>query len=203
MSGEGLENLKFKRIILTGAQGTGKTTILNALNEVLVEKGHNIEVLTELVRKLVKEKGIRINEDAVDASQYMIFEGYLNAFKAKDNYLSDRGLTDVLSYTISGYQDDMITRKCLSKIIKEFKEFFNNPDNYKDCLYVYFPIEFDIVDDGVRSTNKFYQKQIDQLIYMALEMANIPEDNILVVTGTVKNRVKQILNKLGLNYERS
>ena len=59
-----------KRIILTGAQGTGKTTVLNLFKEA------GWPVITEVVRKLHKEQGIGINRDGNGNTQQMVFNAY-------------------------------------------------------------------------------------------------------------------------------
>ena len=56
-----------KRLIFTGAQGTGKTTILNHFKN----EGYN--VITEVVRNLSKE-GVKINEMGDESSQARIYD---------------------------------------------------------------------------------------------------------------------------------
>ena len=57
------------KIIFTGAQGTGKTTILNHYKE----QGYN--TITEVVRKL-SEEGVKINEMGDLKGQQKIFNEY-------------------------------------------------------------------------------------------------------------------------------
>ena len=56
-----------KRIILTGSSGTGKTTVLNLFKEA------GYPVITEVVRNLIKTKGITINKEGTDETQMMVF----------------------------------------------------------------------------------------------------------------------------------
>ena len=60
------------RYILTGAQGTGKSSVL-----------HNFEgrmnIITEVVRNLAKNKHIAVNEDGNVHGQRMIFRTYKEA----------------------------------------------------------------------------------------------------------------------------
>ena len=83
-----------KRLHFVGAQGTGKTTILNHYKD----QGYN--VITEIVRNLAKE-GVNINEMGDVEGQKTIFGSYQKLLKSKKGYISDRGLVDVLSYTFS------------------------------------------------------------------------------------------------------
>jgi len=56
--------------------------------------------------------------------------------------------------------------------------------------YIYFPIEFDSVDDGVRSVDEEWRKDIDNLFQDVLEGVRQP---YLTVTGSPMQRVEQIL----------
>ena len=56
--------------------------------------------------------------------------------------------------------------------------------------YIYFPIEFDSVDDGVRSVNEEWRVSIDNEFKLLLEGVRKP---YLTVTGSPLQRVNQIL----------
>ena len=56
--------------------------------------------------------------------------------------------------------------------------------------YIYFPIEFDSVDDGVRSINETWRKDIDDEFRAVLDGVRKP---YLTVTGSPMQRVEQIL----------
>ena len=57
--------------------------------------------------------------------------------------------------------------------------------------YVYFPIEFESVDDGVRSVNEKWRTDIDEEFKAVLEGVRQP---YLTITGSPMQRVEQILN---------
>ena len=57
--------------------------------------------------------------------------------------------------------------------------------------YIYFPIEFESVDDGVRSVNEDWREKIDKEFQLLLEGVRKP---YLTVTGSPLQRVEQILN---------
>lgn len=170
-----------KRICLTGAQGTGKTTVLNMFKE------NGWPVITEVVRNLVKSKGIKINQQGTDETQMMVFGEYSKVLSETERYVSDRGLTDVISYTAAGVFDGKVSTSILFDqeiLLEEFME--ENPD----VVYVYFPIEFEVVDDGVRSTDEDYREQIDDLIHDCLDSMGI---EYLTVHGTPEERYAQII----------
>ena len=171
------------RIHLVGAHGTGKTTILNHYKDA----GYN--VITEIVRNLAKE-GVNINEMGDIEGQKTIFKTYKKLLKSKKGYISDRGLADVLSYTFShaiaeNNENGQLKKLADKQYIDAVKFYKDNPD----IIICYFPIEFPVVDDGVRSTNEEFRAMIDFLIKNFLETAELP---FVTITGTVEERIAQI-----------
>lgn len=172
------------RVILTGSQGTGKSTILHMMRG----RKH----ITEVVRRLVKEEGLVINEDGGMETQQRIWAEYEKQLD-QDNYVSDRGLTDVISYSRANYAfmnvDDPKRTLLHDEMMREYEAIKTWHEAHKDIKYVYFPIEFDVVDDGVRSTNEAYRKQVDYFIKNILDDLGI---DYLTVHGTPEERLKQI-----------
>lgn len=174
-----------KKIIFTGAQGTGKSTILNHFKE------NGYPVITEVVRTLAQE-GIKINEEGTIKSQEIIFETYKQLLSnCSGMVFSDRGLTDVASYTayLAIAEHNFDAMKLLIQELEAIREW--NKKN--DAVYFYFPIEFPVVDDGVRSTDEKYRKFINDYIKFVLDYLKI---DYHTVTGTVEERIKFIENYL-------
>ena len=177
------------RMCLSGSQSTGKTTVLNLFKEA----GH--PVITEVVRNLVKTKGISINQQGTDETQRMVFNEYKRVLSQPGPWISDRGLSDVISYTASGVFGGKVGKDVLDEQKIELELFVNdNPD----IVYVYFPIEFPVVDDGVRSTNEKYRNEIDCLIHDTLDAMGV---RYLTVHGTPEERFKQICDFTRLKFE--
>lgn len=168
------------KVIFCGAQGTGKTTILNMFRDM------NYPVITEVVRSLVRDKGIKINEQGTEESQKLIFKTYKALFESTPEYISDRGLIDVVSYTcVLAYEnDDLEDLKWMQ--LDELTDWFEaNPD----VKVVYFPIEFNVVDDGVRSMDEGFRSDVDFAIKTIIEALGLDH---IVVTGTPEERFQQI-----------
>lgn len=172
-----------KRIILTGAQGTGKTTLMNELAK---DGTHTISH----IRKTAKEFGIDIST-ATEEGQKLLFKTLKKELSSKKNYISDRGLTCVAAYTFDKAVSGTISKKTADKQYMDIVKFMkDNPD----ILTVYIPVEFEeIEDDGERSIDKLFQQKIDFLIRNILESANIP---FITVTGSLEERVAQIKEAL-------
>ena len=77
-----------------------------------------------------------------------------------------------------------------SKTYKYIEDTWNRIKN-EYSHYVYFPIEFDSVDDGVRSVNEEWRVKIDDEFKAVLEGVRQP---YLTITGSPMQRVEQILN---------
>ena len=194
------------RYILTGAQGTGKSTLLHYFDD-------KMNVITEIVRKLSKTDGVKVNENGDMDSQTKIFDTYYDILsKTNAPYISDRGLTDVIGYTCSNMKrlmkEGKITQEDGQKFIEnQINRFIKFSEENDDIVYFYIPIEFDVVDDGFRSTDEEFRKEIDENIS---ELFEYMEEfggglNMFTITGTVEERletIKDIMKNYGdLNYD--
>lgn len=172
-----------KRIILTGAQCTGKTTLMNELAK------DGTKTLS-IAREHAIESGWSPETGSSEEYQKTLFAELYKAVSSKKNYISDRGLTCVAAYTFSGALDENISKKTAdNQYLKLAKFHLDNPD----ILLVYVPVEFPIEEDGVRNTDYADQAKIDFLIKNILDTAEIP---YITVSGTVEERVKQIEDAL-------
>jgi len=166
-----------KRIALVGASSTGKTTVF----ELLKNKFPKYEFVNESTRSVAKY-GFPINEFGTDATQLAISSFHLEALLRPGNILFDRGYLDLLVYTNHMDVDDS-TKNFIEDTWHRVKGEYTH--------YIYFPIEFVSVDDGVRSVNEEWRKEIDQEFKKELDNIHKP---YLTVTGSPLQRVEQILN---------
>lgn len=151
------------KLIFSGTHGTGKTTTFNNLKKYSEFKNHVF--ITEVVRNLAKY-GLKINRDADINSQKLIFNTYYKILTENTNYVSDRGLIDVLAYSL------LIMEKNRNNNNKEFNELIQNQisilkrfiSKSNELVMVYFPIQFPLHADGIRDTDPDFQKKIDNNI---------------------------------------
>jgi len=166
-----------KRIALVGASSTGKTTVY----ELLKNKLPKYEFINESTRT-VGSYGFPINEAGTSETQLAISSFHLEALLRPGNVVLDRCYMDLLVY--SNFMD---------KISKEAHNYIEDTWNRvknEYTHYIYFPIEFKSVDDGVRSVNEEWRKKIDKEFQLLLEGVRKP---YLTVTGSPLQRVEQIL----------
>ena len=167
-----------KRIALVGASCTGKTTVY----ELLKHKLPKYEFVNESTRTVAKY-GFPINENGTDATQLAISSFHLEALLQPYNLVLDRCYMDVLVYTCFMDNIDRGTHDFIQDTCNRIKGEYTH--------YIYFPIEFGSVDDGVRSVNEGWRKKIDERFKSELETVRQP---YLTVTGSPMQRVDQILN---------
>ena len=184
-----------------GAQGTGKTTLLNQLAEesIKVDSGINFKIITNVVRNLVETEGVKINKKGSSKSQNIIFEKYFDIFTSLDGYIdwvSDRSLIDVVAYTKYLYDHKKSSKKCYEAQIKWLKLWYDRDPKIKNTIFVYFPIEFEVVGDGTRSLDEEYRREIDNNIKSILEELGI---NYYVMEGTQDERLEMMKNIVWLN----
>ena len=166
-----------RRIALVGASSTGKTTVY----ELLKGKLPKYEFVNESTRT-VGSYGFPINEKGTDATQLAISSFHLEALLNPGNIIFDRGYLDLIVYT--NYMNvDASTKNYIEDTWNRVKNEYTH--------YIYFPIEFASVDDGVRSVNEDWREKIDKEFQLLLDGVRKP---YLTVTGSPLQRVEQILN---------
>ena len=167
-----------KRIALVGASSTGKTTVY----ELLKNKLPKFEFVNESTRT-VGSYGFPINEKGTEATQLAISCFHLEALLQPYNQVLDRCYMDVLVYSKFMNKITPMTYLYIEDTWNRIKNEYTH--------YIYFPIEFDSVDDGVRSVNEKWRKEVDDEFRVVLEGVRQP---YLTITGSPMQRVEQILN---------
>lgn len=174
------------KIAISGAQCTGKTTILNKLYELYP----NWVYFKNVVRDIAN-KGIPINDLGTNDTQKAIMDAHIdNLSRAKidKTYVYDRCLLDWFTYTNDLFKNNKISQKQFEYFEYNFKKNINSYD-----IIFYLEPEFEIVDDGFRSTNKEYQNQIVNEFRNVIEKYRVP---VIKVNGSVKERINLIIKTI-------
>lgn len=169
------------RIAISGAQSVGKTTLLNALRS---EKYFKDFTICNEVTRRVKEYGFQINENGDDITQRLIMQEHIVNVFMYDKMLTDRTALDGVVYTTYLHNKSKVTVPTLLFAQEVFKKLISYYD-----LFFYIKPEFDIEDDGVRSTDKDFRDDIVKLFDQYL--AQTPH---IVLTGSVRERVEQVIS---------
>ena len=171
------------KIAISGAQSVGKTTLLNALRS--EESLKDYKFCFEVTRR-VKGYGLSINEDGDDNTQRLIMQEHIvNAFMY-DDMVADRCALDGLVYSHYLAENKKITQKTY-----DFAEDVYNKLMPIYDLAFYIPPEFEIEEDGTRSTNKFFRDRIVTLFDLYIESKEL---ELIYLSGSVRERVDTVLN---------
>jgi nicotinamide riboside kinase len=142
------------KIGFVGPQGSGKTTTMLEMAAELRKKGVHAGVVSEVVRKAPKH--LTINEQTTIESQMWIFGQMIAKELASpdDVIICDRTLLDVIGYT------GRISEACATAM-RRFASYYLNTF---DIIFYLEPKKEYLVDDGVRSTDEAFQKEITKRI---------------------------------------
>ena len=174
------------RMGITGAQGVGKTTLINNLTNTFKEK--DIEILPETIRDL-KKYGIFINEQGTIDTQLMVLSIHLNNLLTHKRFIANRILLDGFIYTKYLYNKGKVSKWVFDYAYNLCNEYLGK---YNYIFYV--PAEFDLISDGVRSDSVQFYNEIIKLFEHYIPIFNEKFNNIYTVTGTVKQRSQRILD---------
>jgi len=150
------------RIAFSGAQNTGKTTLLKDF----VSCWPQYKTLDKSYRDVIKENNFTHSSKTTQETQRVIRDwmyAEITKNKAGDKIVYDRCLLDNLVYTLWAYRyiPGSIEGKFVDETIDMVKESMRNLD-----ILFYIPADkcnFGIVNDEFRDTNILYREQIDQI----------------------------------------
>lgn len=184
-------------VSFTGAQSTGKTTLLNRLKDSDYSQWHYVDEVTRLVQR---EYGVMINEAGDDITQLLILDKHLhNAIKcSKHDTIMDRCIVDGLVYTQWLYQNGKVNYQTLAHA----EHLFSLLINRIDCIFLPYHGDVEIHDDGVRSTNTNFRQDVIKLFNNVLERPEV-RNKVVVVKGSVEERYQTIdttLKNLSKNH---
>lgn len=171
------------RIGITGAQGVGKTTLLNALRS---ERTFRDFVVCDEVTRRVKSYGLPINEGGNDTTQILIMNEHVYNVFMFDEMITDRTALDGLVYSTWLYKNARINQPTLKHVKDVFHKVW---PMYKHVFYI--EPEFDLVDDGVRSVDKAFRDEIADLFDTIIEKEKL---TMTRVKGSVRERVSTIVD---------
>ena len=176
----------FMKIALIGTHGTGKTTIAHDLVASLKKQGVNADFLGEVVR----DCPFPINESTTkDSQEWMIFMQHIKEIEMKQKYsvlVCDRSILDGYIYYIRKFKENEVLEKFVREKIKDYS------------LLIKIPIREEFLkEDGTRSVNKEFQKEIDKLFDKTLKKLEIQfynYENINKTLNIILRKIKENKN---------
>ena len=165
------------KIAIIGAQGVGKTTLAQQIN-----KDYPLFKILPEAARLAKEAGHNLDETATVETEIWLINKQIELESTEGNWVADRCGIDLLAYIEHLFSHELDLVKFA---VKTLTPRFNNYD-----LVIYLPSgEFAIKDDGVRTTDIKFQKDIDQQIRDILEKHQIP---FIKIVGSPEERLVKV-----------
>jgi nicotinamide riboside kinase len=173
------------KIGFTGTMSVGKTTLVNALKE--LPEFSEYYFATER-SKYLRDLGIPLNNDSTIKGQF-IFLAERASELLRPRVITDRTVIDVMAFTrlaesIPYYIGDEINQAA-SHLIREY-----------DYIFYISPKGVEIEDNGVRTTDVNYRKEIDKEIKNLLSKYGHKNQRIVKLTGSVEERVQKVKQTL-------
>jgi len=176
-------------VSFSGAQSTGKTTLLNKIRGL---NPFGIEYVDEVTRRIKRDFNLPINESGGDLTQTMIMSDHIANIYQKYNLtdvILDRCALDGIVYTQWLYNKGNVSKE----VLQWAKKIYHTLISKYDIIFVTSPADVPLVDDGERSVNLEFREEIIDIFDMyTYDMKIYSEKNIFAVEGTVEERIKYI-----------
>jgi len=178
-------------IAIIGAEGSGKTTLINAL-----EKRIEVPVMKEYVREVMRELGHSSPVQCDDLGQMKAFQDALARKRRglelsfQGAFLSDRSPVDSFLYALSGVARDLESQSWLKQYHSESLR--HTIESYQLLILVpHGRIGGEIAFDGVRSTLWFNALMMHYLFIGALPEFGV--DHYTVRYTALEDRVEEVI----------
>ena len=179
------------RIAFAGSHSTGKTTLISFFETRVREKNPSLKItkISNIPRQVIARGFPMEKNSTVDAYCNYILDQFreerLAMEQGCDLLMSDRTVLDAVGYALTNrdiprpfvpqYFIDMLIEVWLREAL-----FYD--------LYVFLPVEFDMVQDGVRPVDERYRQSVSLQIQRLLTQHL--QDRFLIASGSVEQRFK-------------
>ncbi len=178
------------RLSISGTHSIGKTTLVNSVKNFIDDK--HVKIIPEIARFLI-DKGFKLNQDITEYGivNYITEYLYHERITESDVVISDRSLIDLLAYVKTNNSPKI--RHTYFRLIEEVV--FEESKRF-DC-YVYIPVEFELIKDNVRSSDRSYQIQVDKTFIQLFAYYNIQP---VIIAGSIEERTNKFLKLIDGKY---
>lgn len=135
--------------------------------------------------------GLPINEDGTDITQRLIMQEHIVNYFMNDRMICDRSALDGIVYSEYLWLNKKVKWSTVEYSASVYEKLMGKYD-----LIFYIAPEFEIEDDGVRSINKAFRDSIVEIFNNHLETLKQNNIEVTYVSGSVRERVEQVLRKI-------
>lgn len=172
------------RVVITGASGVGKTTLVEQLAPLL-----SVPVIPELARQMCLDMGYDKIGNIPDQEGFkkQVLDRQIEEENRLGGFVSDRSAIDCWALWQRWNQNTAMTYDT-EEIYARAR---SQAETYTHVIYV--PPMFPPVEDGFRWTEPDYQKQMDRIIRMTLYDWNLWDKTLTISDENNDARVKEVL----------
>ena len=175
------------KIGLCGTMSVGKTTLVNALQELPEFKDYMFR--TERSKELMAQ-GIPLNTDSTLKGQ-CVFLAERAGELMHDSIITDRTIIDVMAFANCSTSMDIYDKEdfetLASRLVREY-----------DYIFYVSPEGVEIEDNGIRETNADYRNKIDIEIQMLINKYRHKIKNLVEIKGSTNDRIENMREVLSL-----
>ena len=171
------------KIGLTGTMSVGKSKLAKALEQ--IDQFKDYETATER-SKYLRDQGISLNTDSTLKGQ-IVFAAERSIELMKPNIITDRTIYDVCAFTLSAKSIGWFEKRQFTELIMSLR-------NEYDAIVYVSPEGVEIEDNGVRTTDAEYRKNIDITIQEML--IEYPPSKLIKIKGSTEERINTIISQL-------
>lgn len=179
------------RVSFTGAQSTGKTTLLNKCKELYKD----YKFVDEVTRYVRRTYDVKINEiGGTETQLYILAEHIKNHLRPEENLMLDRCILD--GYVYTKYQ--VVNGKVSEQVLHAFNGVYGVLMDKLDYIFYTDPSDVKLVDDGERSIDFKFRDDIIDIFESLITYKMSPKnrEKIVRLSGTVDERLAIIKNCL-------
>jgi nicotinamide riboside kinase len=175
------------KIGFCGTVSVGKTTLVNALKELPEFADYNFATERS---KYLRDLGIPLNTDSTLKGQF-IFLAERASELFQENIITDRTIIDVMAFTrlaksIPYFMADNLN-DAVAPLLREY-----------DYIFYVSPEGVGIEDNGVRTINAKYRKEVDKEILKLLSLHKNKITRYHELSGTTEERIQKIKQVMSL-----
>lgn len=176
------------RVFLCGAQGTGKSTLVNQLPSHL-----KLERKDSFSKRFLDNDPFIQTKDNVgyDEFQDKILLFCLSEYVNHNDFISSRSIIDSYAYLSANESKHEIV---LKNILTHYSEYLFNDDD----IYVYLPVEFKIstANNENRNTDAEYQAAVDVQMrrYFDKFSRTHHKSQFIILEGDIKTRLEKLID---------
>ena len=184
------ERYLFMKIVFTGAQSTGKTTLVHEMQKKPAFNNYNIcDNITRHVTAEADRLDLQGNQREIFIQNSIIDTHLFNI--TLDNFLADRCAIDCYVYGMYQYLQKTLDEETRLRMVETLKACVPQYD-----YIFYIEPEFGVIRDGTRSDDPVFQEIVSYLFCGVIHQLKeeLKLKNIFKLTGSVEERLEQIDN---------